>query len=134
MNRLITSHYSLLSMFRWQCYFILIVLALGFFALPQRTQAVSPPPDGGYPGFNTAEGEKALFSRPPARATPQLVGIRSGATPPASSTLPPALGRSYLTTETLPPGRQSEIRRLARRRFYSTPPAEVTQPLERPPF
>jgi uncharacterized coiled-coil protein SlyX len=25
-------------------------------------QAVVPPPDGGYPGFNTAEGQKALFS------------------------------------------------------------------------
>src|SRR5437763_10491905 len=39
-----------------------ILFALGFFALPQRTQAVVPPPDGGYPGFNTAEGQKALFS------------------------------------------------------------------------
>src|SRR5262245_23066541 len=29
--------------------------------LPQ-THAVIPPPDGGYPGFNTAEGQKALFS------------------------------------------------------------------------
>jgi hypothetical protein len=39
-----------------------ILLALGFFALPQRTQAVSPAPDGGYPGRNTAEGQNALFS------------------------------------------------------------------------
>jgi hypothetical protein len=30
-------------------------------ALPD-TQAVVPPPDGGYPGFNTAEGQNALFS------------------------------------------------------------------------
>jgi hypothetical protein len=35
--------------------------ALVFFALPQMTQAVSPPPDGGYPGGNTAEGQSALF-------------------------------------------------------------------------
>jgi hypothetical protein len=27
-----------------------------------RAQAVVPPPDGGYPGFTTAEGQKALFS------------------------------------------------------------------------
>ncbi|HZR04231.1 MAG TPA: tail fiber domain-containing protein [Candidatus Udaeobacter sp.] len=27
-----------------------------------NAEAVSPPPDGGYAGFNTAEGEKALFS------------------------------------------------------------------------
>ena len=42
MNRSITSQYSLLTMFRWQPYFILTALALGFFALPQRMQAVSP--------------------------------------------------------------------------------------------
>jgi len=42
--------------------FILIALALGSFALAQRVQAVSPPPDGGYPGGNTAEGQNALFS------------------------------------------------------------------------
>jgi hypothetical protein len=28
----------------------------------QRVQAVVPPPDGGYPGGNTAEGTKALLS------------------------------------------------------------------------
>ncbi len=39
-----------------------ILLTLGSFALPQRTQAVMPAPDGGYPGFNTAEGQSALFS------------------------------------------------------------------------
>ena len=39
-----------------------ILLALGLFALPQRTQAVSPAPDGGYPGNNTAEGQNALLS------------------------------------------------------------------------
>ena len=42
-------------------YFILGAIALGFFALPQTTQAVSPAPDGGYPGFNTAEGQNALL-------------------------------------------------------------------------
>ena len=33
------------------------------FALSQKAQAVVPAPDGGYPGFNTAEGQNALFSR-----------------------------------------------------------------------
>src|SRR5205823_9252915 len=28
-----------------------------------RLQAVTPPPDGGYPGGNTAEGQNALLSR-----------------------------------------------------------------------
>jgi len=40
---------------------LLITLTLLCFALLPRAQAVVPPPDGGYPGFNTAEGEKALF-------------------------------------------------------------------------
>src|SRR6266545_6190247 len=31
-------------------------------AVAPNAQAVIPPPDGGYPGFNTAEGTKALFS------------------------------------------------------------------------
>jgi trimeric autotransporter adhesin len=39
---------------------ILCVLA-GLAFLP-RAEAVVPPPDGGYPGFNTAEGQNALFS------------------------------------------------------------------------
>jgi trimeric autotransporter adhesin len=39
----------------------IIFLALGFFALLQKTQAVSPAPDGGYPGQNTAEGQSALL-------------------------------------------------------------------------
>ncbi len=41
---------------------LLIVLALLGFALLPKAQAVVPPPDGGYPGFTTAEGQNALFS------------------------------------------------------------------------
>jgi hypothetical protein len=41
---------------------ILITFALVWFALVQNTQAVSPPPDGGYPRGNTAEGTGALFT------------------------------------------------------------------------
>jgi len=40
-----------------------MLLALGFLALCPLAQAVTPAPDGGYPGFNTAEGQNALFSR-----------------------------------------------------------------------
>jgi hypothetical protein len=39
-----------------------LVLALGAFALSPTARAVDPPPDGGYPNQNTAEGEDALFS------------------------------------------------------------------------
>src|SRR5438093_10536661 len=41
---------------------VLITFALLCFALVENTQAVSPPPDGGYPGGNTAEGQNALRS------------------------------------------------------------------------
>jgi trimeric autotransporter adhesin len=41
---------------------VLIIFALVCFALVQNTQAVSPPPEGGYPGGNTAEGQNALLS------------------------------------------------------------------------
>jgi hypothetical protein len=40
----------------------LIAIALAWFALSPRAQAVFPAPDGGYPNRNTAEGENALFS------------------------------------------------------------------------
>ena len=39
----------------------LIPLVLAAFAFSPTTQAVLPPPDGGYPGNNTAEGTDALF-------------------------------------------------------------------------
>src|SRR4029077_14175268 len=42
--------------------FIPLVLTYACFALSQIAQAVSPPPDGGYPGQNTAEGDNALAS------------------------------------------------------------------------
>jgi uncharacterized coiled-coil protein SlyX len=36
-------------------------LLITCFAFPPMANAVVPPPDGGYPGFNTAEGQNALF-------------------------------------------------------------------------
>jgi len=41
---------------------VLITFALVCFALVQNTQAVSPAPDGGYHGGNTAEGQAALLN------------------------------------------------------------------------
>ena len=41
---------------------ILITFSLVCFALVQNAQAVNPPPDGGYPGGNTAEGQNALLN------------------------------------------------------------------------
>src|SRR5204863_1068047 len=42
--------------------FFLIPVGLALFALAPASRAVSPAPDGGYPGNNTAEGTNALFS------------------------------------------------------------------------
>src|SRR2546428_3790346 len=42
--------------------FLLIPLALAWFALSPAAQAVTPAPDGGYPNQNTAEGDNALLS------------------------------------------------------------------------
>jgi hypothetical protein len=39
-----------------------IAVVLACFGLLPKAQAVNPPPDGGYPGGNTAEGEEALLS------------------------------------------------------------------------
>jgi hypothetical protein len=40
-----------------------LIIAFAVLCVPlQKTQAVSPPPDGGYPGGNTAEGQAALLS------------------------------------------------------------------------
>src|SRR4051812_2650020 len=41
---------------------IFTAFALAGFALSPGAQAVSPAPGGGYPNFNTAEGDNALFS------------------------------------------------------------------------
>jgi uncharacterized coiled-coil protein SlyX len=41
---------------------LVITLTLLCFGLFPKAQAVVPPPDGGYSGFNTAEGQNALFS------------------------------------------------------------------------
>jgi hypothetical protein len=41
---------------------ISIIIALACFGLLPKTLAVVPPPDGGYPGGNTAEGQNALLN------------------------------------------------------------------------
>ncbi len=48
----------------WRCGLLLLPLALAFASLTllPTARAVDPPPDGGYPRQNTAEGEDALFS------------------------------------------------------------------------
>jgi len=41
---------------------LIVALVIAWLAFSPALEAVLPPPDGGYPGQNTAEGEDALFS------------------------------------------------------------------------
>jgi len=50
-----------LSRFRKATPVFVIAFVLAWFALSPPAQAVVPPPDGGYPGQNTAEGQDALL-------------------------------------------------------------------------
>ncbi len=45
-----------------RCGLFLVSFLFAYVAFLQRAQAVSPPPDGGYPGANTAEGQNALLN------------------------------------------------------------------------
>ena len=61
----------------------IIALLLGCIVVLPKGQAVTPPPDGGYPGGNTAEGTNALFSLTTgggntADGTHALFGLTSG--------------------------------------------------------
>jgi trimeric autotransporter adhesin len=47
---------------QWQRSNLVLALVTSWFMLLPITQAVEPPPDGGYANFNTAEGQDALFS------------------------------------------------------------------------
>src|SRR2546429_9180310 len=53
---------SLISRSSLPCRFPVVLLVLGLFALSPAVRAVDPPPDGGYPNGNTAEGDQALNS------------------------------------------------------------------------
>jgi hypothetical protein len=62
MKTVITFNSSLPTSPRSRSILVLIALTLVSFVLAQGTQAVNPPPDGGYAGGNTAEGQNALLS------------------------------------------------------------------------
>ena len=61
MKMTIRSISSVNSWLRWSV-LLLVSCLIGCFAISPNAQAVTPPPDGGYPGANTAEGDNALLS------------------------------------------------------------------------
>jgi Chaperone of endosialidase len=62
LTKAITPVRHLLRHSPWRRDLLVIPLVLASFALSPAARAVDPPPDGGYPNFNTAEGDNALFS------------------------------------------------------------------------
>src|SRR5207237_4873031 len=57
-----TPHVKLIGRSPLRYGFLLIPLALAWFAISSTVRAVTPAPDGGYPNGNTAEGDNALQS------------------------------------------------------------------------
>jgi hypothetical protein len=104
-----------------------ILMGIICIVLLPRAQAVVPLPDGGYPNFTTAEGTNALQSLTTGSANTAVGWSSFFSNAEASFNTATGAG-SLLST------RQTKIRRLARRRFYSMLPVPTTQPLARPPF
>jgi Chaperone of endosialidase len=75
--------------------FLFITLLFACVALSQNAQGVVPPPDGGYPGGNTAEGQNALLSLTTGTFN-TAVGFRS-LTSDTSGSFNTALGAGTLT-------------------------------------
>jgi hypothetical protein len=76
-----------------------VSLVLVFVVFLRQAEAVVPPPDGGYPGFTTAEGTNALKILRLELRIQQPVGIRSLRIAQAATTLALGLEPSYSTTE-----------------------------------
>jgi len=89
-----------------------LLMALTFLSLAvgPKAQAVSPPPDGGYPGGNTAEGQNALLSLTAGAFNTAIGFLSLRSDTPVHLTQPLALGPSLPTPQT-------KIRPLAQGRF-----------------
>ena len=88
-----------------------IILCL--LAVAPTIQAVVPPPDGGYPNFNTAEGQNAPFSLTAGSANTAVGWFWLWGNTDGSFTTAPEPERCF----SIP---QAKIRPLARRRLFNT--------------
>src|SRR5215510_7807877 len=80
------------------------------------------------------KGTRLFLASPPALRIQQLAGFHFRVPQKGVSTPVLVQGRSFSTSEIRLRARERRIRLLARQRFYLTPPAPTTQPLEQPPF
>ena len=113
---------------------ILLSLLIGYVltcvgVLP-KAQAVVPPPDGGYPRFNTAEGQSALFSLTTGVANTGVGWYSLWSNIDGSYNTAVGAGTLLFNIGDQVRSKGLKTRPLARRRFYSTPSAPTTQPLE----
>ena len=79
---------------------LLSICVLGCFTLLPKAQAVSPPPDGGYPGGNTAEGQSALLSLTTGRYNTAVGFLSLESNVPVTSILPLGPERFLPTPQT----------------------------------
>src|SRR5262245_30714962 len=95
----------------------IVVFATACFVLSQMARAVNPPPDGGYPGGNTAEGQNALI-RLTSGTFNTAVGFVSLTNDTAGQfNTPSALAHSLPTWVTQVQAMASKTQPLARERF-----------------
>ena len=104
-----------------------LALALAWLALPPAAWAVSPPPDGGYPNFNTAEGQNALFNLTNGAANTAVGWFSLFSN--ADGSFNTATGAGALLFNTA-----DQNTAVGAAALYSTPPVPATQPLEWRPF
>jgi hypothetical protein len=114
----------------------LVALGLTCFGLSTTVRAVTPAPDGGYPGMNTVEGDNALLSLTIGTDNTAIAYQRSVTTQTASATRRSAMVRSLTTqaaaiqllakVRSLPTPRASTTRPTAFRRSEIVPPAQTT--------
>jgi hypothetical protein len=82
-------------------------LALGCFTISPTARAVVPPPDGGYPGFNTAEGQNALLSLTTGAGNTAVGWLSLGSN--AAGSFNTAVGAGALFTSTGTDGKNTAV-------------------------
>ncbi len=106
---------------------LIIALAFVCFGVLPEVHAVVPPPDGGYPNFTTAEGQNALHSLTTGSANTAVGWFSLFSDTEGSFNTATGAGSLLFNTA-------DANTAFGAARFYSTPPAPTTPPLERPPF
>jgi hypothetical protein len=115
-----------------RCALLLVSLLLTCFALPQKTQAVVPAPNGGYSGFNTAEGTNALQSLTTGVGNAAVGWYSLFSNTDGSFNTAVGAGTLLFNTRDHSTGDGTQTQRSAQRCFYSIPRAHKTPPTEQP--